>query len=194
MLAGLFGKKKPAVAAAKPAPAGPMTLESDLLSFVPGFTTRRAIERRMGPAIEYPAPGWRTWAAAGLRNQRWVLSAIYRGQVLIGIEHYVAKTENLPRDTPPANGVFKLQPGDIGLGNRITTLPEYFISQAGREGGARSIVYQHAFQARWQHGIAIISGNDGRIERIALYANHEMPTVPEASAPPKSTDPGDRLV
>jgi hypothetical protein len=72
-----------------------------------------------------------------------------------------------PRDTPPANGIFRVQPGDIGIGNRITTLPEYFISQAGRAGGARSIVYQHAFQARWQHGIAIISGNDGRIERVA---------------------------
>jgi hypothetical protein len=193
MFAGLFGKKKPAVVVEKPV-AGPMTLESDLLSFVPGFTTRRAIERRMGPAIEYPAPGWRTWAAAGLRNERWVLSAIYRGQVLIGVEHYVAKTVNLPRDTPPANGVFKVQPGDIGLLNVITSLPEYFISQAGREGGARSIVYQHAFQARWQHGIAIISGNGGRIERIALYANHEMPTLPEPPEPPPSKDPGDKLV
>ena len=75
MFAGLFGKKKPVVVPDKPV-AGPMTLESGLVSFVPGFTTRRAIERRMGPAIEYPAPGWRTWAAAGLRNQRWVLSAI----------------------------------------------------------------------------------------------------------------------
>ena len=192
MFVSLFGKKKRAVEPAKPVLAGPMTLESDLLSFVVGFTTRRAIERRMGPAIEYPAPGWRTWAAAGLRNQRWVLSAIYRGQVLIGIEHYLAKTENLPRDTPPANGIFKLQPGDVGIGNRIAALPEYFVSQAGREGGPRSLVYQHAYQARWQHGIAIISGNDGRIERLALYANHEMPTLPDP--PPARVDPGDRLV
>jgi hypothetical protein len=192
MFAGLFGKKKPPAAAPAKPVAPPMTFESELLSFVPGFTTRRAIERRMGPAIEYPAPGWRTWAAAGLHNQRWVLSAIYRGQVLIGIEHYLAKTENLPRDTPPANGIFKLAPGDIGIGNVITTLPEYFISQAGREGGARSIVYQHAYQARWAHGIAIISGNNGRIERMALYANHEMPTVPAPPEPPP--EPGDRLV
>ncbi|HEV8021094.1 MAG TPA: hypothetical protein VGP41_07510 [Candidatus Lustribacter sp.] len=193
MLAGLFGKKKRAAAAPAPKPiAPPMTLESDLLSFVPGFTTRRAIERRMGPAIQYPAPGWKTWAAAGTRNQRWVLSAIYRGQVLIGIEHYIAKTDLLPRDTPPANGVFVVQPGDIALGNRIAGLPEYFISAAGKDGSARSMVYQHAFQARWQHGIAIISGNDGRIERIALYANHEMPTLPEP--PPEPQDPGDRLV
>jgi hypothetical protein len=95
MFVGLFGrKKKPAAVEPEKPVAGPMTLDSDLLTFVVGFTTRRAIERRMGPAIEYPAPGWRTWAAAGLRNQRWVLSAIYRGQVLIGIEHYLAKTEN----------------------------------------------------------------------------------------------------
>jgi len=53
-------------------------------------------------------------------------------------------------------------------------------------------VYQHAYQARWQHGIAIISGNDGRIERMALYANHEMPTIPAVPDPPP--EPGDRLV
>jgi len=192
MFVGLFGKKKAAPVVAPKPVAPPMTVDSGLLTFVPGFTTRRAIERRMGPAIQYPAPGWRTWAAAGTRNQRWILSAIYRGQVLIGIEHYIAKTENLPRDTPPANGVFKLQPGDIGLGDRIATLPEYFVSAAGKDGGARSLVYQHAFQARWKHGIAIISGNDGRIERFALYANHEMPTLPEP--PPEPVDPGDRLV
>ena len=80
MLAGLFGKKKRAAAA--PAPkvvAPPMTLESDLLSFVPGFTTRRAIERRMGPAIQYPAPGWKTWAAVQTLSRTWMRSRISVG-------------------------------------------------------------------------------------------------------------------
>ncbi len=54
------------------------------------------------------------------------------------------------------------------------------------------MVYTHAFQARWTHGIAIISGNDGRVERMALYANHEMPTLPPEKKPKE--DPGDRLV
>lgn len=193
MFGGLF-KKKPAVAPAPPAVIStePMTLTSDSLTFLVGFTTRRAIERRMGPAVEYPAPGWKTWAAAGLRGECWILSAIYRGQVLIGIEHYLAKTENLPRFTPPANGIFKLQPGNIGIGTPITRLGDRFVSAAGKEGGPRSLVYQHAYQARWPHGVAIISGNDGRVERLALYANHEMPTLPEPPAAP--VDPGDRLV
>jgi hypothetical protein len=179
MFGGLF-KKKPAPAP-EPVPVStePITLASDNLVMMVGFTTRRAIERRLGPAVEYPAPGWKTWAAAGLRGDVWILSAIYRGQVLIGIEHYLAKTENLPRFTPPANGIFKLQPGDIGIGKPVTALGDRFVSAAGKEGSVRSIVYQHAYQARWPHGVGIISGNNGRVERIALYANHEMPTLPD---------------
>ena len=195
MFASLFSKKKKRKAAPEPPPVTsnePITMTSDSLTFLVGFTTRRAIERRMGPAVEYPAPGWKTWAAAGLRGECWILSAIYRGQVLIGIEHYLAKTENLPRFTPPANGIFKLQPGNIGIGSSVKNLGERFVSAAGKEGGPRSLVYQHAYQARWQHGVAIISGNDGRVERMALYANHEMPTLPVAPAAP--VDPGDRLV
>jgi hypothetical protein len=184
MFGGLF-KKKPALAPEpEPVSTEPIFLASENLVFHVGFTTRRAIERRMGPAVQYPAPGWKTWAAAGLRGETWILSAIYRGTVLIGIEHYLAKTENLPRFTPPANGIFKMQPGNIGIGTPIERIPkDRFISAAGKEGGVRSIVYQHAYQARWPHGVAIVSGNNGRVERIALYANHEMPTLP---LPPSS--------
>jgi hypothetical protein len=188
MFGGLFKKKPAPPPPPEPVSTEPITLESDSLVFLVGFTTRRAIERRMGPAVEYPAPGWKTWAAAGLRGETWILSAIYRGQVLIGIEHYLAKTENLPRFTPPANGMFKMMPGNIGIGSSIERIPkDRFISAGGKEGGVRSIVYQHAFQARWPHGVAIISGNDRRVERIALYANHTMPTLPEA--PPTDAVP-----
>jgi hypothetical protein len=176
-----FGKKQP-TAPDRPAfvldvPTDPMHLASDRVSFMVGLTTRAAIEGRLGPAIEYPARGWRTWASAGLRGDVWLLSAIYRGHVLIGVEHYVGKAESLPRLAPPANGIYKLVPGNIGIGDRITALPNRFDSAAGREGGPRSIVYQHAYQTRRPHGIAIVGGNDGRIERIAIYANHEMPTL-----------------
>ena len=142
-----------------------------------GLTTRRAIETHLGPAVEYPAPGWRTWAAAGPRGETWILSAIYRGQVLIGVEHYLAKTENLPRFTPPANGIFRMIPGDVMIGNRTKGLPERFLSAGGSDGGPRSIVYQQAYEARWKYGIALINGNDGKVERIAIYATHEMPTI-----------------
>jgi hypothetical protein len=189
MFGGLFRKKPEAPAPPEPVSTEPITLQSDNLTFLVGFTTRRAIERRMGPAVEYPAPGWRTYRAAGLRGETWILSAIYRGTVLIGIEHYLAKTENLPKDTPPANGIFKMQPGDIGIMTPIARIDtKRFISAAGKEGGVRSIVYQHAYQARWPHGVAIISGNNQRVERIALYANHTMPTLPEA--PPSGVAEG----
>ena len=180
MLRGLFKKKNadpPVPSAVIPVSTEPLRLVCGSLEFLVGFTTRRAIESRLGPAVQYLAPGWRTWAAAGNRGDCWILSAIYRGTVLIGIEHYVAKTENLPRDTPPANGLYTMMPGDIAIGNRISGLPDCFRSAGGKDGGARSIVYQQAFEARWPHGVAFICGNNGRIERLALYANHEMPTI-----------------
>jgi hypothetical protein len=179
MLRRLFRPKAPEpVAPPEPdPPKDPLRLKCGSLEFLVGFTTRRAIESRLGPAVEYPAPGWKTWAAAGTRGDTWIISAIYRGQVLIGIEHYMAKTANLPRDTPPANGIYTLVPGDVGLGSRIGALPERFRKVPGKQGGAQAIVYQDAFESRWPHGIAFVCGNDGRIERIALYANHEMPTI-----------------
>jgi hypothetical protein len=174
----LFRKKKLAPAPPAPVPAQePYHLASDRVTFMVGLTTRGAIETHLGPAIEYPAPGWRTWAVAGLRGERWILSAMYRGTILIGIEHYLTKTDALPRHTPPANGVYRLFPGDLALGNRIHALPGNFVSAAGAEGGARSIVFQHAFQAHWKHGLAIVCGNEGRIERLAVYADGDMPTI-----------------
>jgi hypothetical protein len=179
MLRGIFKKKTESVSVAvAPTPSiEPVRLRCGTLEFVVGFTTRRAIESRLGPAVEYPAPGWRTWAAAGDRGDCWILSAIYRGQVLIGIEHYVAKTDQLPRDTPPANGLYTLSPGNVQLGGNIKRLPAQFKSLGGKEGSARSIVFQHAYESRWPHGIAFVCGNDNRIERMAIYANHDLPTI-----------------
>jgi hypothetical protein len=176
----MFGKKKPRSATPSfvtPAAVDPLRLQCGSLEFLVGFTTRRAIESRLGPAVEYPGPGWRTWAAAGNRGDCWILSAIYRGTVLIGIEHYVAKTTNLPRDTPPANGLYTLMPGDVALGNRISGVPDRFRPVGGKHGGAQAIVFQQILEARWPHGVAFICGNDGRVERLALYANGDMPTI-----------------
>jgi hypothetical protein len=103
---------------------------------------------------------------------------------LIGVEHYVAKTENLPRDTPPANGLYLLVPGDVQIGSPIKQLPDRFRSLPGAEGSARSIVFQQAYEARWPHGIAFVCGNNGRVERLALYANHEMPTIARPEGDP----------
>ena len=191
MFGGMFKKKAAPAPAPEPPSTEPITLQSgDSLTFWVGFTTRRAIERRLGPAIEYPAPGWKTWAVSGLRGETWILSAIYRGHVLIGVEHYLAKTENLPRFTPPANGMFKLQPGNIGIGANISNLGDRFRSAAGKDGSARSLVYQHAFEARWPHGIAFVCGNNNRVERLALYADPKMPTLPDpADVPDAATAP-----
>jgi hypothetical protein len=186
MFGGFFKRKADPAPVAPEPPKDPLRLKNGTLEFLVGFTTRRAIESRLGPAVEYPAPGWRTWAAAGNRGDVWILSAIYRGTVLIGIEHYIAKTDQLPRDTPPANGLFVMVPGEIALGNRIAGLPERFKSVPGKPGTVRALVYQQAYEARWPHGIAFVCGNNGRVERLALYANHEMPTIPPIEVPPQT--------
>lgn len=189
MFQALFGKKagKDAARPAAPVLAEPICLVSKAgttatagssagLTFRVGRTERREIEQRIGPAIGYPAPGWQTWTLSGLRREDWILSAFYRGNVLIAVEHYLAKTDQLPKYAPRIKGVFRFVPDDVGLGTRIDALPDYYVSAAGLSGGVRAVVYQDVFAARWTGGVAIASGNDGKIERLALYAG--TPTIP----------------
>jgi hypothetical protein len=187
MFDALFGKKTGKNAAARPAFKGPIYLASKPgttatagssagLAFRVGVTARREIEQRIGPAIGYPAPGWQTWTLSGLRHEEWILSAFYRAGILIAVEHYLAKTDQLPKYAPRIKGIFRFVPDDVGLGSRIDALPDYYASAEGLTGGVRSVVYQQVFAARWTGGVALASGNDGRIERLALYAG--APTRP----------------
>ena len=164
-----FGKKS--VQPAAPVLSEPMSLRSDTLTFAVGVTQRREIERSIGPAITYPAAGWQTWTVAGLRGETWILSAFYRANVLIGVEHYLAKTENLPRYAPRIKGLFKLMPVGLGLGSPSTNLPRGFAANGGRLAGVRTVVYGEGFEARWLGGVALVGANDGRIERLAVYGS-----------------------
>jgi hypothetical protein len=174
MFRALFGKgtgaRAAVPAAATPLIPGPIRLTNALLAFHAGVTTRREIEHSLGPAIAYPAPGWQTWSLAGMRDA-WILSAFYKDSRLLGVEYYIAKTGELPRYVPRIKGAFRFVPGDIGLGNSLATLPEGFAAAGGLAGTVRAVVYQQIFQARWTAGMAIVAGNDGLIERLALYAN-----------------------
>ena len=149
----------------------PPVLAGGTTIFAVGATKRRDIEHKIGVAAVYPAPGWQTWTTAGLKGEVWILSAFYRQETLVGVEYYVGKTGNVPKYAPRIKAMFRLLPVDVGLGGRIDALPASFRSSNGRAGGVGSIVYQHAFEARWTAGVALLSGNDGRIERIALYAD-----------------------
>lgn len=154
---------------ATPSNGEALRLAGDGIVFVVGVTSRRDAEMRLGPGITYPAAGWQTWLLAGTREQT-ILSAFFstRG-MLIGIEHYHAKTDRLPSYAPSVKGPFRLFPGDIALGNRIDVLPKRFVTLAGAAGSVRAIVYEQGYETRWNGGVALVSGNDNKIERLALY-------------------------
>jgi hypothetical protein len=134
-----------------------------------GETKQRDLEIKLGPGVSYPAPGWQTWAVNGPPGETWLLSTFFSKGALIAVEYYVAKTDKAPKYAPRTRAAFMLAPDSIRLGQSVRTLPAHFVAAAGRAGGVNSIVYQHAFDARWATGVALISGNDERIERIALY-------------------------
>ena len=149
----------------------PIRLTNGRLTFDVGKTTRRTLERLVKPPIAYPGPGWQTWAVTGTRTETWILSAFYRDDVLVALEHYLPKTDRLPKYAPHIAGGFRLVPGEISLGGTMRGLPAYFASGNPATGSVGSLVFQQMFSARWAAGIALVSGNDARIERLALYAN-----------------------
>jgi hypothetical protein len=171
MFRGLFGKAGGAAPAPTPVLSEPIRLSDGRLTFEVGTTTRRDLERRMRPPISYPVPGWQTWTVAGPKDETWILSAFYRDGILVAVEHYVAKTNRLPSYAPKITGGFRFVPDEISLGGKITGLPAHFVAGASGGGTVTSVVFQQLFAARWSTGIALVSGNDARIERLALYAN-----------------------
>jgi hypothetical protein len=147
----------------------PLRLVHGTTVFAVGETKRRDCEIKLGPGVAYPAAGWHTWTVTAIAGDTWLLSAFFRTGTLIAVEYYVAKTGSVPKYAPRARGTFVLQPGDVGLGNTTRTLGPAFAASNARAGSVGSVVYQQAFEARWDGGVALISGNDGRVERIALY-------------------------
>jgi hypothetical protein len=147
----------------------PFRLVHGTTVFAVGETKRRDCEIKLGPGVAYPAPGWHTWTVIAAKGETWLLSAFFSNGTLIAVEYYVAKTGSVPKYAPRARGAFAVQPGNIGLGNSTRALGPAYVASSGKAGGVGSIVYQQAFEARWDAGVALISGNDGRIERIALY-------------------------
>ncbi len=169
MLRALVSRLGGARRARVPLLGEPRRLVSGTTILAVGETTRRDIEIRLGPGVAYPAPGWHTWTVTGPKDETWLLSAFFRDRSLIAVEFYIGKTGNVPRYAPRARGVFRVQPDELELGQRTRSLPSAYVSTNGRAGSVGSIVYQDAFEARWASGVALVSGNDGRVERIALY-------------------------
>jgi hypothetical protein len=143
----------------------PVVLANERLTFALG-TLRAEVERMFGVAFAYPIRGWHTYAASEGRARRF-LSLFYAAGALVALEYYVPKLDRAPGLAARDYGTFRLTPGDVALGSATATLDERYAIAAG---GPAPIVYGEAYQARFPGGVAYVMGNDGRVERLGLYA------------------------
>jgi len=150
-----------------PAPLDrPVVLANEQLVFALGTTTREQVERAFGVAFSYPMRGWHTYAARE-EGARYFLSLFYADAALVALEYYLPKADRVPGLAARDYGPFRLSPGDVALGAATTSLDERYVVAVG---GPAPVVYAEAYEARFPGGVAYVMGNDGRIERLGLYA------------------------
>ena len=146
----------------------PVVLFSEEVAFAVGVTTRQDVEKKLGVAFAYPAKGWHTYCVKGASYPRLFLSAFYikENSKLAAAELYVPKVDRAP-NLAPRDLLFRFVPSEITCGMTTTALPEHFgrISALAEKMGA----YNEMFEARFPGGAAYAMGNDGTIERLAIY-------------------------
>ncbi len=151
-----------------PPPADkPIVLFSETIAFDVTRTQRPDVERALGLAFSYPTRGWHTYCVRGPGGPRLFASLFYSADALVAAELYVPKVERAPK-LEPRDLTFRFVPGEIAIGNLTTSLPEHFgrISKLAEAFGA----YKEMFEARFPGGSAYAMGNDGTLERLAVYA------------------------
>jgi hypothetical protein len=150
-----------------PAPLDrPVVLANERLVFALGTTARADVEHVFGVAFAYPMRGWHTYAARE-DGQRYFLSLFYAQNALVALEYYLPKADRAPTLAARDYGPFRLSPGDVALGAATSSLDERYVTAVG---GPAPVVYAEAYEARFPGGVAYVMGNDGRIERLGLYA------------------------
>jgi hypothetical protein len=151
---------------APPPPADkPILLFCESLPLDVTATSKRDVERALGLGFSYPAMGWHTYGVRGRDGARLLLSLFYSKERLAAAELYVPKVDRAPK-LQPQNAHFRLVPGEIECGTAMTSLPAHF----GRMRiSAQFGPYAEMFEARFPGGAAYAMGNDGTIERLALY-------------------------
>lgn len=145
----------------------PVILFNETCPFQIGTTTKDGVQALLGWAFAYPSRGWHTYAIAGESAPAYLLSAFYKEQALIAVEAYVPKTDRTPHLEPRRLGEFRFVPGEIRIGMQTTAIPQSFVPAIG---GPGPVVYGAAFEARFEGGVAYAMGNNGVVERLALYA------------------------
>ncbi|HUA08029.1 MAG TPA: hypothetical protein VMA98_02075 [Candidatus Acidoferrales bacterium] len=150
-----------------PPPADkPIFMFSETLALDVTKTTRPEVERQFGVAFSYPARGWHTYAVRGAQGERLFLSLFYSAARLAAVELYPPKVDRAPK-LEPQDVRFRLVPGEIQIGVTITSLPQHFGRMQGMP--TKLGAYEEMFEARFPGGAAYAMGNDGTIERLALY-------------------------
>ncbi len=161
-------EKRAALANDPPAPSDkPIVLFNERYTFSLATTTRASVERALGTGFAFPAPGWHTYGVRGPAGERLFLSAIYSGDRLTGVEHYLPKMASSPALEPRGLGAFRFVPSELGIGAALSAIEPPFYPA---ERGPAQLVYTTAYEARFAGGIAYAMGNDDRVERIVLYA------------------------
>ncbi|HTV93609.1 MAG TPA: hypothetical protein VMG98_12915 [Verrucomicrobiae bacterium] len=170
ILAGIYERNAKLQDAPPPPSDKPLFLFSERLSLDVNATTRADVERQLGIAFKYPAPGWHSYGVRGRDGARLLLSLFYSKNQLASAELYLPKVDRAPK-LEPQDAHFRLVPGEIEVGMPLTTLPEHFGRMTGMP--TRLGPYEEMFEARFPGGAAYAIGNDGIIERLALYTLRE---------------------
>jgi hypothetical protein len=143
----------------------PILLFSETIAFDVNTTKKADVERTLGIAFSYPTRGWHTYGVRGANGERLLLSLFYSEGSLASAELYSPRVDRAPKLTPQPLHV-RIVPGEIEIGVPITALPEHYRRMTGLPTGP----FSEMFEARFPGGSAYAMGNDGLIERLAIYA------------------------
>ncbi len=165
ILAGIYERNRHP--AAPPPCDKPIVLFNETIALDVNTTTREDVEKKLGIAFSYPARGWHTYCVRGDDAKRQFLSLFYSEKQLVSAELYYPKSDRAPK-LEPVDLRFRLVPGELSLGQTMSGLPEHFgqLSALAEAVGT----YGEMLSAEFPGGVAHAMGNDGRIERLALYA------------------------
>lgn len=169
VLANIFERNHRAKEAVPPPPIDrPVVLFNEAIPLDVTRTTRDDVEKALGIAYSYPARGWHTYCVFGAKRTREFLSLFYSSadRQLASAELYLPKSERAPKLEPRDLGGFRLVPSEVALGMQVSALPENF---ARIIAPSERAAYADIFEARFPGGAAYAMGNQGVIERLALY-------------------------
>jgi len=166
ILANIYERNQKLENAPPPPSDKPILLFSESIALDVNTTMKADVERELGLAFSYPARGWHTYGVRGRDGARLLLSLFYSKLQLASAELYVPKVDRAPK-LEPQDLHFRLVPGEIEVGAQFTSLPEHFGRMTGMP--TRLGPYAEMFEARFPGGAAYAMGNDGTVERVALY-------------------------